>query len=403
MLYQGDIYISGGNTRGHSGGAVAWFDKFDPATGALTPLADAPNARDHASAVVIDGKLYVAGGRTTDLPNPFDKPVLPVDIYDFESGRWTTGTDIPTARAGAMNAAVGNEVIVAGGEITGVDTALAHVEAYNTVTDRWRRLADLNSGRHGAGAAILGDRFHTVTGSRKRGGENTAIHESLGLNGPIAVDTDDDGLDDDEELQIHGTDPEDADTDDDGLDDGDEIERNTDPQVADSDDDGLDDGVEVNVHGTDPIRADTDNDGVSDGAEVTAGTNPLIADDTGPGTSAGDETGTETGTDGMGGGETGTMDGDAGNPGTTGGEDGCWRRQPLQEWRVRLAAILRGGEAGATTMGIDDAADTTDGDATPQGSSGGGMAGGVLLFLLLAAMRRHSVACGEPAKCTSHA
>jgi len=41
--YQGKFYVVGGNTIGHNGGYVAWFDMFDPETGTWTALADAPS------------------------------------------------------------------------------------------------------------------------------------------------------------------------------------------------------------------------------------------------------------------------------------------------------------------------------------------------------------------------
>jgi hypothetical protein len=48
----------------------------------------------------------------------------------------------------------------------------------------------------------------------------------------------------------------------------------TDPLDFDSDNDGLNDGEEVVTYGTNPLLADTDGDGAPDGVEVTAGTNP---------------------------------------------------------------------------------------------------------------------------------
>jgi alpha-tubulin suppressor-like RCC1 family protein len=48
----------------------------------------------------------------------------------------------------------------------------------------------------------------------------------------------------------------------------------TNPSNADSDNDGLNDGEEVITYGTNPVSADTDSDGAPDGVEVTAGTNP---------------------------------------------------------------------------------------------------------------------------------
>jgi len=90
-----------------------------------------------------------------------------------------------------------------------------------------------------------------------------------------AVDSDGDGLLDEEE-EDQGTDIFDPDTDGDGLTDGQEVnETNTDPLVGDSDDDGLLDGEEVNETGTDPLVGDTDGDGTDDGDETTGGTDPL--------------------------------------------------------------------------------------------------------------------------------
>ena len=94
-----------------------------------------------------------------------------------------------------------------------------------------------------------------------------------------AVDSDGDGLTDDEELRI-GTDPHNWDTDGDGLSDGDEVNvHKTNPLNPDTDGDGLTDGEEVLTYKTDPKNPDTDGDGLLDGDEVkTYKTNPLDPD-----------------------------------------------------------------------------------------------------------------------------
>jgi len=67
-----------------------------------------------------------------------------------------------------------------------------------------------------------------------------------------------------------------VDSDEDGLLDGDEVNVfGTDPELFDSDEDGLGDGEEVNEFGTEPLVFGTDDDGVGDGDEVEAGTDPL--------------------------------------------------------------------------------------------------------------------------------
>lgn len=84
-----------------------------------------------------------------------------------------------------------------------------------------------------------------------------------------SLDTDDDGLNDWEEMNEYDTDPLSADSDDDGLTDGEEVnEYDTEPNNPDTDGDGLNDGDEVNSHKTDPNEADTDGDGLEDGEEV---------------------------------------------------------------------------------------------------------------------------------------
>lgn len=64
------------------------------------------------------------------------------------------------------------------------------------------------------------------------------------------------------------------DTDNDGLDDVREKDIHTDPLNWDTDGDGLSDGDEVNIWKTNPLNPDTDGDGYKDGAEVKNGYNP---------------------------------------------------------------------------------------------------------------------------------
>src|SRR5262249_41474605 len=95
-----------------------------------------------------------------------------------------------------------------------------------------------------------------ITATATDFGGNTS---SADLNLQVQPDTDRDGLSDEQERLLYGTDPTKADTDGDGLTDGQEI-----------------------ALGTNPLRADTDGDGISDKDEVDAGTDPLNPDTTPP-------------------------------------------------------------------------------------------------------------------------
>ena len=95
----------------------------------------------------------------------------------------------------------------------------------------------------------------------------------------LPIDTDGDGLTDEEEEAL-GTDPENHDTDGDHIDDRLENERGTDPLLSDSDDDGLTDMEEMLIVGTNPINPDSDLDGINDGVEVLDnGTDPMVAEE----------------------------------------------------------------------------------------------------------------------------
>ncbi|MEK7653264.1 MAG: hypothetical protein AAB358_02190 [Patescibacteria group bacterium] len=65
------------------------------------------------------------------------------------------------------------------------------------------------------------------------------------------------------------------DSDSDGLTDEEETALGTDPYKFDTDDDGLTDRAEVKIYKTDPLKPDTDGDGFLDGAEVINGYDPL--------------------------------------------------------------------------------------------------------------------------------
>jgi outer membrane protein OmpA-like peptidoglycan-associated protein len=95
-----------------------------------------------------------------------------------------------------------------------------------------------------------------------------------------ALDTDGDGLTDQEELLL-GTDPKNPDTDGDKLTDGEEVKvYKTDPLNPDTDYDALTDGDEVYKYKTSPLERDTDKGGVADGHEVIEdSTNPLDPSD----------------------------------------------------------------------------------------------------------------------------
>jgi len=302
VVYNNKIYLIGGNTQGHNGGAVPWFDEYDPVSGAWIALADAPHARDHFMAAIIGDELVATSGRQS--LRSAGNTVSATDIYDFGSGTWSTEAEIPTPRGGAMAVPFNSSIVVLGGESLVQDGAHTNAEVFDLPTRSWGTIQDMLTPRHSGGAAVIGDDLHVVSGNITRGGGNeVSDHEVINLSGltstatpvtepvtePVAApdpttDSDNDGLPDLIETTAHGTDPNNADTDDDGLTDLEEIDQFiTNPLAADTDGDGLADREELDL-GLDPLRSDTDGDTITDGDEIAIySSNPLLADTDGDG------------------------------------------------------------------------------------------------------------------------
>lgn len=117
-------------------------------------------------------------------------------------------------------------------------------------------------------AASFGDGQFAATSDLMMTGIESAVSN---------MDTDSDGLTNDEEMTTWNTDPLRLDSDADGYGDNTEVVNGYNPNGAgklDSDGDGLVDYNEMTVHWSDRFDADTDGDGYSDGVEVANGYDP---------------------------------------------------------------------------------------------------------------------------------
>lgn len=92
---------------------------------------------------------------------------------------------------------------------------------------------------------------------------------------PNDEDTDDDSLEDGDEVDVYNTNPNNVDTDHDGLPDNEEINIGSNPNDTDSDNDGLLDGEEEYIYFTDPLDEDTDDDILFDYHEIRGIYSPL--------------------------------------------------------------------------------------------------------------------------------
>ncbi|QRR00552.1 malectin domain-containing carbohydrate-binding protein [Dyadobacter sandarakinus] len=183
VVYNKKLYIAGGILDGHWTGHVPWLDEYDPAANTWKELADAPRARDHFQAAVVNNKLYAAGGRRSSgsTGEVFSLTVPEVDVYDFGTGKWNTlpaAANIPTQRAGAGTAVLDDELIIIGGE-SPQPKAHNETEALNVNTNTWRKLANLKQGRHGSQPIVNNRGIYVATGAGNQGGSPLLTNQEV--------------------------------------------------------------------------------------------------------------------------------------------------------------------------------------------------------------------------------
>ena len=134
------------------------------------PLSDA-YARDHVAISVVDGRIYVIGGRLRS----FAINLVKNEVYDPSTNRWEEKSPLPSRRSGIAGATVNGKVYVFGGE--GVNGTFDENERYNPITDSWQTMPPMPTARHGLGAAALGSRIYVLAGGLTPGGSRSTLNE----------------------------------------------------------------------------------------------------------------------------------------------------------------------------------------------------------------------------------
>jgi N-acetylneuraminic acid mutarotase len=167
-VIDGKLYVAGGRPpRGHD------FAVYDPAADAWQVLPDLPTQRNHLAAGTIGGKLYVAGGRFGGGVG--SEMTAAHEVFDPATGTWTAAAPLPRPRAGVNGIAVGNCLYVFGGE--GNDAhpqgIFPDMDVYDAAADSWRALPPLPVPVHGVtGAAFFDGWIQLPGGGTARGGNS---------------------------------------------------------------------------------------------------------------------------------------------------------------------------------------------------------------------------------------
>jgi hypothetical protein len=189
----GKIYVIGGATTvdGSKDPFFTFFgpskvlatnDVYDPATNKWESRTPMSVARNHAFGAAVNGKIYVIGGRTG---HGFILSATNTDVveeYNPINNTWSAPKErMPTARSGGACGTDGRRIYVAGGEVTTTELvgAFKAIEAYDVLTNSWMTLPSMPMPRHGVAGAVIGNRFHLVSGMVQSAGVLTFLDPKL--------------------------------------------------------------------------------------------------------------------------------------------------------------------------------------------------------------------------------
>lgn len=191
VVMDGKIYVVGGRFKGTSDSAnfndhfdTASLLVFDPLTEVWSPAPDAPTARNsHATAVINGKKMYVVGGRQfieQENGEYANVNVASLEVYDPEAENWETLAPLPQAAGGITATAVDGKLYVFGGEQWVPEQAvIAEAWVYDPALDRWTSVPEMPTPRHGMAAGAIGDQIYVIGGATKTGAGAVNTNETL--------------------------------------------------------------------------------------------------------------------------------------------------------------------------------------------------------------------------------
>ena len=174
VAVNGKAYVIGGRPVFTIGSLV---DVYNPATNFWSQGAPMPTPRAGHATVVVNGLIYVIGGRNGGAP--FEGLVLStVEAYNPATNSWSTAPSMPTPRSDLAAAVVGGLIYAIGGW-NGIST-VGTVEAFNPATGAWTEKTPMPTPRGTLGAGVCGSQgtIRAIGGAAGFGNSTLATNEA---------------------------------------------------------------------------------------------------------------------------------------------------------------------------------------------------------------------------------
>lgn len=185
-VYKDEFYIVGGIVNGHTSGTQRWFDKYNPTSKKWTALRKKPRRlRDHAGAAVFEDKLWIAGGRVTNIDDTVFTGLVPeLEYYDFKKKKWfpkkkkfdAQAARLEPPRAAPAVAFYHGMLWVIGGTTSDM---INTTSIYNPAQDTWQEGPDLTVTRGATTALVHNDEIYIASGARTVQEDTNTIEKTM--------------------------------------------------------------------------------------------------------------------------------------------------------------------------------------------------------------------------------
>ena len=186
------IYVIGGATTipgsketavfpTHPHMSVGTVEEYDPAGNTWRERTSMPTPRNHAAIGVVNGKIYVIGGRVGAAFIGLASDISVVEEYDPAADEWSgPRARMPIARSALGAGVYGGRIYVAGGEYqdTHMMATFRAVEAYDPASNTWTEMPPMPVSRHGLAVGVIANRIYVVSGDVQSAG--TGVEVSTG-------------------------------------------------------------------------------------------------------------------------------------------------------------------------------------------------------------------------------
>ena len=191
-VFSNEIYVFGGYDRKGPGGAPRYkktVEMYNTATDTWTKKRDMPTLRHAFATAVVDGKIYLIGGSVYDKKLGRDVAIGLVEAYDPLTNRWEKRADMPTERGATDAVVVDGKIYVIGGYNWQwgplVDKFVKSIEEYNPKTDQWHELSDMPMLKFMFASVAIDNEIYTMGGAHTPGGNRLTRFGDVDVYNPM--------------------------------------------------------------------------------------------------------------------------------------------------------------------------------------------------------------------------